>query len=136
MNSVKWQQSVRLRILAACAVLSAGPVFAESTETAASETNEIVVIAPRSITADLHENEDKPKQKAVISISIPAQFGDLDLSHPEDAERLMVRIHSVARDACRYLDRLYPLDVDSECEERAVANAMPEAKKAIAAAAL
>jgi UrcA family protein len=137
MNSVKWRQAAGVPILAACAFLSAaGPAFAQSEEQTVDEGNAIVVMAPRSITADLHDNADKRQEKAVISISMPARFGDLDLSKPENAERLMVRIHSVARDACRYLDRLYPLDVDSECEARAVANATPEAKKAIEAAAL
>ena len=135
-NNVKWQHPAGLPALAAWALLSAGaPAFAQSEEQPADETNEIVVIAPRSITADLPEKTETRQQKAVISISMAARFDDLDLSKPENAERLMVRIHSVARDACKYLDRMYPLDVDPECEAKAVANATPQADKAIAEAA-
>jgi UrcA family protein len=137
MSGVKWQQAIGLAILATCAFLSAaGPAAAQGDTQPADETGEIVVSAPRSISADLQGNADKPREKAVISISIGARYGDLDLSKPENVERLMVRIHSVARDACKYLDRQYPLDVDPECEAKAVANAMPQAEKAIAAAAL
>jgi UrcA family protein len=136
-NRVKWQQAASLPILAAWAFLAvAAPASAQGEEQPADETGEIVVMAPRSITADLHEETEKRQQKAVISISMAARFDDLDLSKPENADRLMVRIHSVARDACRYLDRMYPLDVDSECEAKAVANATPQAEKAIADAAL
>jgi hypothetical protein len=46
----------------------------------------------------------------------------------------MTRINSAARDACKYLDRLYPLDPDKECIYRAVASATPQAEAAIAAA--
>jgi UrcA family protein len=136
-NSVKWQQAAGLPILAAWGLISvAAPAFAQGEEQPADETNEIVVMAPRSITADLPEDTEKRQQKAVISISMAARFDDLDLSKPGNADRLMVRIHSVARDACRYLDRMYPLDVDAECEAKAVANATPQAEKAIAEAAV
>ena len=135
-NNVKWQRPAGLPALAAWALLSAAaPAFAQGEEPPADQTNEIVVIAPRSITADLPEKTETRQQKAVISISMAARFDDLDLSKPENAERLMVRIHSVARDACKYLDRMYPLDVDPECEAKAVANATPQADKAIAEAA-
>ncbi|MBO9601808.1 MAG: UrcA family protein [Novosphingobium sp.] len=136
MNIENWRQTGILPILAASAFFSAAsPALAQSGEQPADDTAEIVVMAPRSITPDLPQNEDKPRQKAVISISMAARFEDLDLSKPENVDRLMVRIQSVARDACGYLDRLYPLDVDPECKAKAVANAMPQAQKAIAAAA-
>ena len=135
-NGAKRWRAAGLWILAVWAALvPAAPGLAQSDGQAGEEAGEIVVIAPRSITADLPEKTETRQQKAVISISMAARFDDLDLSKPENAERLMVRIHSVARDACKYLDRMYPLDVDPECEAKAVANATPQADKAIAEAA-
>jgi len=131
----KWMKFTAAPMLAACACLSAsGPALAQSEEEEA-EVQEIVIIAPRPITTETSENVPGGRKEAVISLKMVAQYSDLDLAKPDDAERLMVRIHSVARDACKYLDRLYPLDPDPDCERRAVADAKPQVEKAIAAAA-
>ncbi len=123
-------------MLVACACLSAsGPALAQGEEEGEVEVQEIVIIAPRPITTETSENIPGGRKEAVISLKMVAQYSDLDLAKPGDAERLMVRIRSVARDACKYLDRLYPLDPDPDCETRAVADAKPQVEKAIAAAA-
>ena len=122
-------------MLVACACLSAsGPALAQGEEEEA-DAEEIVIIAPRPITTETSENIPGGRKQAVISLKMVAQYSDLNLAKPDDAERLMVRIRSVARDACKYLDRLYPLDPDPACEARAVADAKPQVEKAIAAAA-
>ena len=46
----------------------------------------------------------------------------------------MTRIEQTARQACAYLDRLYPLVEDPDCAERAATGATPAAHAAIAAA--
>jgi UrcA family protein len=60
-------------------------------------------------------------------------YTDLDLSKPDQAARLLTRIGRTARDACAYLDQMYPLVHDPECVARAVDGATPAAKAAIAA---
>lgn len=96
---------------------------------------EIVVTAPRPITAELPDGAAGRREAAVISLRMTVQYADLDLATAEDADRLKVRIRSVARDACKYLDRMYPLDPDPDCEERAYSDAKPQVEKAIAVAA-
>ena len=61
-------------------------------------------------------------------------YGDLNLKDPADAERLMTRIDHIAHDACKYLDRLYPLNADPECFKKSIGKAKIAAKEAIAEA--
>lgn len=95
----------------------------------------IVVEAPRSMPMAAERNPYTGAPVIVITLKIPALYGDLDLAEPVDAERLMKRIDRVAHDACGQLDRLYPLNPDPDCVSRAVAGAAGAAKAAIAAAA-
>ncbi|MCB2051281.1 MAG: UrcA family protein [Novosphingobium sp.] len=102
-------------------------------EEAEAETpaQEIVVVAPRPV-------KDLPKEiendsNVLISLRMVVLYNDLDLTSKDDQDRLMTRIKSSARDACRYLDRLYPLDPDPECEDRAIRDTRPQVDAAIAA---
>lgn len=94
----------------------------------------IVVIAPRPITAEIRERGPNGRETAIISLKMVVQYVDLDLKQAGNVDLLMARIRSVARDACKYLDRLYPLNPDPDCQDRAFQNAMPQARAAIAAA--
>jgi len=66
-------------------------------------------------------------------------YSDLDLASPSGAKELEKRIEQTAREACKQLDSLYPLEVwltDREtCVKQAIDGAMAQAKTAIAAAA-
>jgi len=122
-------------VLLACACLPlAGAAYAqgEEEEESATAAQEIEVIAPRPIRPQLKEDSPGRGRDAVISLKMTVQYGDLDLTAPKDVDRLMVRIRSVARDACTYLDRLYPLDQDPDCEHRAVEDTRPQVDEAIA----
>lgn len=105
-----------------------------------SSNAEIVVVAPRTIAAPQPPQSSAQRSAftgaAVITttVKISALYGDLDLARPDHAVRLMTRIDRVAHDACRYLDQLLPLSSDPACVARAVAQARPAAKAAIAAA--
>lgn len=120
--------------LAACALAMTNAASAQDDGQVDAPEQEIVIIAPRPITAEIREKGPGGRETAVISLKMTVQYGDLDLSKPEEVDQLMIRIRSVARDACKYLDRLYPLDPDPDCRERAVAHAKPQADEAIAAA--
>lgn len=122
--------------LLAASLFASAPAFAQGEEGAPEEpVQEIVVTAPRPITAELEDGSAGGRKEAVISLQMTVQYADLDLATAEDADRLKVRIRSVARDACKYLDRMYPLDPDPDCEERAYADAKPQVEQAIAGAA-
>ena len=95
--------------------------------------NTITVIAPRSVTNQVHRSQTG-LGPATVTIKISVLYGDLDFVKPSDGARLMTRIRSAARDACRHLDRLYPLVVDRSCVANAVAEATPRANELIAAA--
>ena len=95
---------------------------------------EIVVEAPRSVPIPGERSPYTGAPIVVTTVKIPALYGDLDLANPADAARLMKRLDRVAIDACRQLDRLFPLNPDADCVDRAVANATVTAKSLIAAA--
>jgi UrcA family protein len=102
---------------------------------AAEPESDIVVEAPRLLPVPPENLPTEPATKALANVKIFVQYRDLDLSRPADAGLLLERVERTARQACKYLDTLYPLVDDPDCAKRAAATAMPEAKAAIAAAA-
>ena len=119
--------------LAAPLLLAAGTAAtAQQTE---DETDPVItVIAPRTVTSPVRRKHRDEGDKATITLRIIIRYADLDLASQVGAERLMDRVEGAARDACRYLDRTYPLDRDRDCVARAVADAKPSAQAVIAAA--
>ena len=118
--------------LFAGAVLIQGPVRAQAPS--AVEDQSIVVEAPRTLPPPADRNTLTGAPIVTTTVKISALYGDLDLTQPAAAARLMTRIERVARDACLYLDRLYPLNPDPACVDRAVAGATPAAQAIIDAA--
>lgn len=121
--------------IAAAALCGATSVAAQSANPAEDQT--IIVEAPRTVPppappADRSAYTGAPVVTTTVRIS--ALYGDLDLAQPAHAARLMTRIERVARDACATLDRLYPLNPDPDCVNRAVAQATPGARALIASA--
>lgn len=122
-------------VIALIATAVAAEASAQTADVA--QAQEIVVEAPRSLPSPSDRAERSSYSSAPVVttvVRITALYGDLDLTRPEHAERLMMRIDRVARDACATLDRLYPLNPDPECVSRAVANTTPAAKALITAA--
>jgi UrcA family protein len=95
--------------------------------------NTITVVAPRSVTPQVRRSVPD-RGSVTVTVKISVLYGDLNFARPADGARLMSRIRSAARDACRHLDRLYPLVVDKSCVANAVADATPRADALIAAA--
>jgi UrcA family protein len=124
-------------IATATALLASLGATAHAAQEAGSST-EIVVEAPRSVAPP----PQPPSQRdaftgapvVTTTVKISALYADLDLKKADHAARLMSRIDRVAHDACGYLDRLLPLTSDPACVGRAVAQATPAARAAIAAA--
>jgi UrcA family protein len=94
----------------------------------------IVVEAPRALPPPPVRSPYSGAPTVTMTVRTSARYADLDLTRPADAARLMTRISFVARDACRYLDRLFPLSPDPQCADRAIASATPAARAVIAAA--
>ena len=135
MKRKNWMGTAAFARAATIALAVLAPAAAGAQESGEpSSPQEIEVIAPRPITPFVKEKGDNGA-KAIISLKMTVEFSDLDLTRASDVDRLAVRIHSVARDACGYLDRTYPLDPDPDCQSRAVKDAQPQVYKAIAAAA-
>jgi UrcA family protein len=74
----------------------------------------------------------------LVQLNRHVGFSDLDLSTSAGAAELEKRIKETAREACKQIDTLYPLDFtednDQTCINDAVSHAMAQAKQAIAAA--
>jgi UrcA family protein len=108
-----------------------GPVQAQEPT---GEDKSIVVEAPRVIPPPPAHSPYSGAPVATTTIRISALYGDLDLTRPADAARLLDRVGHVAHDACRYLDSLFPLNPDAGCVDRAIAAATPAAQAVIASA--
>lgn len=124
-------------LIGAPVALACGAAAAQTPDAAegAPEEKAIVVEAPRTLPAPPERSGSTGAPIVVTTtIQIGALYGDLDLSRPADAARLMTRIKRVATDACQYLDRLYPLSPDPDCIDRAITRAEPTAQAIIAAA--
>ena len=119
-------------LFVAALLASTGSAIAQSGDTA--NELEIVVEAPRSVPVPGERSPYTGAPIIVTTVRIPALYGDLDLAQPTDAARLMKRLDRVAHDACGQLDRLFPLNPDADCVERAVANATVAARSLIATA--
>lgn len=127
-----WSRFVSMALL-----MGASSIFSElgrAQEAQDASDQEIVVVAPRLITTETKEKGSNGRDTAIISLKMVVQYGDLDLRRSENVGLLMARIRSVSRDACKYLDRLYPLLPDPHCKERAFVDALPQAENAIALA--
>lgn len=95
---------------------------------------EITVEAPRTVPRVPDASDPGSGGTAVLTYRTTVRYVDLDLSRPGDAARLMLRVNNAARYACKQLDRLYPLDRDTNCAEKASLGARPQAEAVIAAA--
>ena len=96
--------------------------------------DEITVEAPRTVPIPVERNPYTGAAIATTTVRMSVLYGDLDLTTQRDSDRLMLRIRNVARDACKQLDRLYPLNPDENCVDRTVENAAPLGQAVIAAA--
>lgn len=122
-----------IRLLLAVASFSIAADTASAQTTDEDPANVITVVAPRAVTNQVRRSVSGGGL-ATVTITIRVLYGDLNLTKPSDSGRLINRIRSAARDACRHLDRLYPLVVDRSCIDNAVAGALPRANAVIAAA--
>lgn len=127
------------KIVSAWTVALAMAGFAASGMPALAQTrdaggSEITVEAPRSVPVPVERNPYTGAAIATTTVRMPVLYGDLDLTTQRDADRLMLRIRNGARDACGQLDRLFPLNPDESCVDKAAENAKPAAVAAIAAA--
>jgi UrcA family protein len=123
-------------IAAQALVATASSMALQAAPAQTSDTNsDIVVTAPRSVPLPVERNRYTGAPIIVTTVKIPVLYYDLDLKDPASAPRLMKRIERVAEDACAQLDKLYPLHPDGDCIIKAVANATPAARAAIALAA-
>ena len=117
--------------LFALAAMAAEPIGQTASQ---PQGDEIVVEAPRTLRPPRRTNRFRGETELVAKVRLGVFYHDLRLADPKDASRLTERLESTARQACAYLDDLYPLQKDPDCRKRAVDAAMPEARAAIAKA--
>jgi UrcA family protein len=114
---------------------SSAQISAQTPPAPSEAENEIVVEAPRNLPPPRKKKRTTHSgaPSVVATVRMMVLYGDLDLTKHEDAARLTIRIERTARDACNYLDQMYPLVRDAECIKRAVTGASETAKTVIAA---
>jgi len=117
--------------LAAALAASGNAALAQDADSAKQE---ITVEAPRSVPMPVERSPYTGAAIAVTTVRMTVLYADLDLATARDADRLMLRIRNVARDACKQLDRLYPLNPDENCIDSTVEKAAPLGQAVIAAA--
>ncbi|MDE2562155.1 MAG: UrcA family protein [Sphingomonadales bacterium] len=113
-------------------VIDAQPPAPRTSGNAPDET--IVVEAPRQVKTPESAEPFARQGFMATTVRIPVLYSDLDLARDSDGVRLMNRIERVAADACRELDRVYPLDPDPECISRAEISGRKAAQAVIDAA--
>lgn len=102
-------------------------------ETPPAESREIVIIAPRTLPPAPGRNSQTGAAIITTTVRIPVLYGDLDLTKATDADRFLVRLNNVVRDACLTLDRMQPFNPDPECADEILPGATATAKATIAA---
>lgn len=126
------------RIISACglalAAIALVALGSAGVAAAPDAGDEITVEAPRTVPIPVERNPYTGAAIAMTTVRMSVLYGDLDLTTQRDSDRLMLRIRNVARDACKQLDRLYPLNPDENCVDRTVENAAPLGQAVIAAA--
>ncbi|PTD15898.1 UrcA family protein [Sphingomonas fennica] len=120
----------RLALMATALAASGSAGFAKAQDAG----NEITVEAPRSVPIPVERNPYTGAAIATTTVRMSVLYGDLDLTTQRDSDRLMLRIRNVARDACKQLDRLYPLNPDESCVDKTVETSAPLGQAVIAAA--
>ena len=133
MHRFRFRTAVPVTILAlfALAAMAAEPIGQTASP---PQGDEIVVEAPRTLRPPKRTNRFRGETELVAKVRLGVFYHDLRLADPKDAERLLARIDTTARQACTYLDDLYPLQKDPDCRKRAVDAASPAAAAAIARA--
>ncbi len=146
MMHIRFPILARLPIRTAMLALTGGACLAFSPAGAATgnepvgqaanppQSSDIVVEAPRALPKPRRANRFAGEAQVFATVRVPVMYYDLDLTQPDGARRLNDRIHNTARQACSYLDALYPLRPDPECVKRAEDRVAPAARAAVEAA--
>lgn len=95
-------------------------------------SEQVIVQAPFAPTYRVdHPHLNVPIEN--VSLSLPVQYGDLDLRTREGAHALRMRIREAADTVCGRLIDMYPvgLESDAKCYRDAVATSMARADAAI-----
>lgn len=135
------QHTVRKhRMPARLAVLSSllGAAFAVAGSAAQAQPIEtITVTAPRIVQQTITTGRTytgTPVETTTISRNV--NFGDLNLTKHADVEKLKMRVKDTAKDLCKELDKLYPLQPkDETCVRKSEDRAMVQVNNAIKEAA-
>lgn len=133
MNKGIWMFSaIPCLTLAAGAALAAAPPVARR---ATARTELLTVTAPRMMRRVVGRTEDGGKIE-LYSLSRTVSYADLNLALEADVVKLQDRIDAAAQDVCRELGRQDPLIQlhDGHCVHNAIAGAMAQAHRVIAAA--
>jgi len=122
------RRNAQLAFVAVASVMVAAPVAADTVQ-------EVTVEAPPTITTTPVDQTGTPggAQVEITTVKVGASYADLDLSKSSDVMMLRSRIETAAISDCKRLDKLYPLQQDANCVDRAVETAMPQVEAEFAA---
>jgi len=119
------------------ACLSLAPVCAAAAQQD-SPVPQVTIQASHNVTRKIVGRSYTGIPIELVQLTRHVGYGDLDLAMTSGATELDNRIKATAREACKQLDTLYPLDFsdtsDRQCVRDAVDGAMAQAKQAITAA--
>jgi len=107
-----------------------------ATAMAAGQLPEVVVEAGPTHKAVVGRSFTTGAPIELVTVDYHVKYSDLDLQKHTDVVKFHTRVESAARDACRQLDELYPIEKPrvSTCTQDAVKAAAPQVQAAIAAA--
>ena len=105
------------------------PVFAQDREV-------ITVVAPREMVKTVGHSATTGAPIEEVSLSFTVSYAGLDLANSSDYAEIEKRIKDTAAEACKQLDKMYPLDEPDEgCAARVADTGMAELKAMVGAKA-
>lgn len=107
-------------------LVASAPVFAQDQEV-------ITVVAPREMVKTVGRSTiGAPIQE--VSLSLTVSYAGLDLTKKSDYTEVEKRINDTAVEACKQLDKMYPLmEADKSCVTKAADGGMTQLKAIVAA---
>jgi UrcA family protein len=126
-----------LFVALALSIIAIAPAGAEPSREAGRSSEEIAVVAPRTIERKTVGRSVHGARIEEVSLSRRVSYADLDLSRSADVAELDKRIARTAKEACAELSTLLPLEygrsaaTDRACARKAVRAAEGQKQQAV-----
>lgn len=129
----KWSRNCAKYVVFASVAGLAGSLLIASSSAFAQEKEEVTIVAPREMVKTVGRGMTGAPIREV-SLTFAVSLADLDLTRAADYAEAEKRINETAAEACKQLDRMYPLmEPDPVCAKKTADGGQAELKTIVAA---